>query len=168
LGKLHIAKNQFLKWMYAFGGYVFRDWAQALPLAVRTQCMNLVYLGWSGTCNRLATHVRRYCQGIIFTDIIENIVGTVGGYRWDLFYRLRRLSCLFDKTNRIMLKGREPSASMALPQPGWGRLKFSGPFGCRMPARRAARAGRSYWFACFDSIVLVTEAWEGCGSHDSL
>ena len=67
-----------------------------------------------------------------------------------------------------MLKGREPSASMALPQPGWGRLKFSGPFGCRMPARRAARAGRSYWFACFDSIVLVTEAWEGCGSHDSL
>ena len=48
LGKLHIAKNQFPQWIYAFGGYVFSDWAQALPLAVRIQCMHLVYMGWSG------------------------------------------------------------------------------------------------------------------------
>jgi hypothetical protein len=48
LGKLHIAKNQFPQWIYAFGGYVFSDWAQALPLAVRIQCMNLVYMGWFG------------------------------------------------------------------------------------------------------------------------
>ena len=48
LGKLHIAKNQFPQWIHAFGGYVFSDWAQALPLAIRIQCIHLVYLGWSG------------------------------------------------------------------------------------------------------------------------
>ena len=48
LAELPIPMNQFPQWMYALGGYVLSDWAQALPLAVSIQCMNLAYMGWFG------------------------------------------------------------------------------------------------------------------------